>query len=120
MAGTYDTEQQRMIDRIKCIAFRQAHFINTQWIADGTTRFVSEWWEKSYSQCFTDYSNVGAKPKLSEASRDIIRQQRKSSPVVAKNIAEYVTERTVNKYRHREGIKPFNVIPKPLKSETHI
>ena len=64
MAGTYDTEQQRMIDKIKCIAFREAHdagaiFINRQWIADKihrTTRFVSEWWEKSYSQYFADYS----------------------------------------------------------------
>jgi hypothetical protein len=24
MAGTYDTEEQRIIDRIKCISFRQA------------------------------------------------------------------------------------------------
>jgi len=24
MAGTYDTEEQRIIDRIKCIAFREA------------------------------------------------------------------------------------------------
>jgi hypothetical protein len=136
MASTYDTEQQRMIDRIKCIAFREARdagatFINRQWIADKiyrTTRFVSERWEKSYDQCFEDYSNVGAKPKLSEASRDIIRQasgqQRKSCAVVAKEIAEkqkeYATGRTVNNYRHREGLKPFHVIPKPLKSETHI
>ena len=64
MAGTYDSEQQSMIDRIKCIAFRDAHetgaiFINRQWISDKihrTTRFVSEWREKSYSQCFADYS----------------------------------------------------------------
>ena len=50
MGGTYDTEQQRMIDTIKCIVFRQAHdagaiFVNRQWIADKihcTTRFVSE------------------------------------------------------------------------------
>ena len=48
MACTYDTEQQRMIDKIKCIAFREAHdagaiFINRQWIADKIhlrTRFV--------------------------------------------------------------------------------
>ena len=68
MARTYDTKQQRMINRIKCIAFREVHdagaiFINRQWIADKihrTTRFVSEWWEKSYSQCFVDYSNVDA------------------------------------------------------------
>ena len=63
MAGTYDTEQQRMTDRIKCIAFLEAHdagaiFINRQWIADKIhriTRFVSERWEKSYSQCFAEY-----------------------------------------------------------------
>ena len=66
--------------------------------------------------------------KLSEANRDVIREangeQRKSGPVVAKDIAEkqkeYVTGRTVNNCRHREGIKPFHVISKPPKSETHI
>jgi hypothetical protein len=50
MAGTYDTEQQRIIDRIKCITFREAHvddatFIDRQWIAGKihrTTRFVTE------------------------------------------------------------------------------
>ena len=64
MTGTYDTEQQRMNDRIQCIVFREAHdagaiFINRPWIADKihcTTRFVSEWWGKAYSQCFADYS----------------------------------------------------------------
>ena len=28
--------------------------------------------------------------------------------------------RTINNYRHREGLKPFHAIPKPLKTETHI
>ncbi|CAF4581801.1 unnamed protein product [Rotaria sp. Silwood2] len=82
MAGTYDSEQQRMIDRIKCIVFHEARdagatFINRQWIADKihrTTRFVSEWWEKSYDQCFADYSNAGPKLKLSQAAQDIIRE----------------------------------------------
>jgi hypothetical protein len=37
MAGAYDTEQQRMIDRIKYIAFCEvrdvgATFINRQWV----------------------------------------------------------------------------------------
>lgn len=71
-----------MINRIKCIAFREgrdagATLINRQWIADKihrTTRFVSDWWEKSYDQCFADYSNTGAKLKLSEAGQDIIRK----------------------------------------------
>jgi hypothetical protein len=82
MAGAYDTEQERMIDRIKCIAFREARdagatFINRQWITNKihrTTRFVTEWWEKSYEQCSTDYSNTGRKLKLSQASQDIIHR----------------------------------------------
>ncbi|CAF0742559.1 unnamed protein product [Didymodactylos carnosus] len=111
MAGTYNTEQERIIDRIKCIAFREARdtgaaFINRQWIADKirrTTRFVTE-------------------------CQDIIHKassrQGKSCSIVAREIAEeqkeYVTGRTINNYRHREGLKPFNVIPKPLKTETYI
>ena len=129
MAGTYNTERERMIDMIKCVAFRDtndtgATFINRQWAVDKihrTTRFVPEWPEKSYDHCFSNYSNVEAIPKLSEASRDIIReatdQQRKSGPVVAKGIAEkqkeYATGRAVNNYHHKEGLKPFYVIPKP-------
>ena len=136
MAGAYDTEQQRMIDRIRCIAFREvrdagATFINRQWVAEKvhrTTRFVTEWWEKTYDQCFADYSNSGRKLKLSQAGQDTILnasgKQRRSCSVVAKEIAEkhkeYVVPRTINNYRHREGLKPFHVIPRPLKTETHI
>jgi len=61
-------------------------------------------------------------------SQDIIRKasgrQGKSCSVVAKEIAqkqkEYVTRQTIYNCRHREGLKHFHVIPKPLKSETHI
>ena len=136
MAGAYDTEQQRMIDRIRCIAFREARdagatFINRQWVAEKvhrTTRFVTEWWEKTYDQCFADYSNSGRKLKLSQAGQDTILnasgKQRRSCSVVEKEIAEkhkeYVVPRTINNYRHREGLKPFHVIPRPLKTETHI
>ena len=49
---------------------------------------------------------------------------RKSGSVVAKEIAEkqkeYATRQTVNNYRRREGLKPFHVIARLLKSETHI
>ena len=63
-----------------------------------------------------------------EAGQNIIRktndQQRKSCSVVAKEIVEkqkeYVTRRIVNNYRHREGLKPVHVIPKPLKFESHL
>ena len=43
---------------------------------------------------------------------------------VAREIAdrqkEYVTRSTIDNYRHRMGLKPFHVIQKPLKTETHI
>src|SRR3954466_12832816 len=125
MAGTYDTEEQRTIDRIRCIAFREvqdagATFINRNWIAEKvhrSIRFVTDWWQKSYDQCFVDYSNAGRNLKLSKASQEIILEasgrQRKSCSVVAKEIAEkrkeYVVPRTINNYRHREGLKPFHV-----------
>ena len=38
---------------------------------------------------------------------------------IAEKQGEYVVPRTIN-YRHREGLKPSHVIPKPLKTETHI
>ncbi|CAF2418175.1 unnamed protein product [Rotaria sp. Silwood2] len=95
MAGTYDTEEQRIIDRIKCIAFREARdvgatFINRHWVANKVHRsvqFVTDWWEKPYDQCFADYPNAGRKLKLSQASQDIILKasdrQRKSCSIVA-------------------------------------
>lgn len=136
MAGTYDTEDQRVIDRIRCIAFREARdagatFIDRNWIAEKvhrSIRFITDWWQKPYDQCFADYSKAGRKLKLSKASQEIILEasgrQNKSCPTVAKEIAEkrkeYVASRTIANYRHREGLKPFHVIPKPLKTETHI
>ena len=47
MAGCYDTENQRVIDRIMCIAFREARdagamFIDRSWIANKLRRSV--WW----------------------------------------------------------------------------
>ncbi len=80
MAGTYDNEQQRIADRIKCVAFREARdggaaFISRQWIADKihrSARFVTQWWEKAYDECFTDYSECGRNLKLSQDSQNII------------------------------------------------
>jgi len=136
MAGTYDNEQQRIADRIKCVAFREARdggaaFITRQWIADKihrSTRFVTQWWEKAYDECFADYSECGRNLKLSQDSQNIILnasgKQKKSSSVVAREIAarqkEYVTRSTIDNYRHRMGLKAFHVIQKPLKTETHI
>ncbi len=96
MAGTYDAEEQRIIDRIKCITFREARnagatFINRHWVAEKvhrSIRFVTDWWEKTYDQCFADYSNAGPTLKLSQVSQDVILKasgrQRRSCSVVAK------------------------------------
>lgn len=51
MAGTYDNEEQRIIDRVNCVTFREARgasaaFITRQWIAEKvhrSIRFVSQW-----------------------------------------------------------------------------
>jgi hypothetical protein len=136
MAGTYDNEEQRIMDRVKCIAFREARdagaaFITLHWVAEKvhrSIRFVSQWWEKPYDECFADYSACGRKLKLSEESQNIIimasGKQRRSSSTVAKEIAErqkeYVHRSTIDNYRHKTGLKPFHVIKKPLKTETHI
>jgi hypothetical protein len=77
---------------------------------------------------FLEKPNRRERVKLSEASQDIIWQasgrQGKSCSIVAKEIAEkqkeYVTRRTINNYRDREGLKLFHVIAKLLKSENHI
>ncbi|UJR38882.1 hypothetical protein I4U23_031550 [Adineta vaga] len=67
MAEIYDNEEQRTIDRVKCIAFREARgasaaSITRQWVAEKvhrSVRFVSQWLEKSYDECFADYSACG-------------------------------------------------------------
>ncbi len=45
MADTYDTEEQRVIDRIRCIAFREGRdaggtFIDRNWIAEKVHRSI--------------------------------------------------------------------------------
>ncbi len=63
MAGTYDSEQQRLIDRLKCIAFREARdagatFINRKWIAEKfhrSIRWVEDTWNKIENECWTEF-----------------------------------------------------------------
>ncbi len=62
MAGTYDTVQQRIIDRIKCIAFPEAKdsgatFIDRKWIAKklGSLNWVTDNWNKSADAAFTHF-----------------------------------------------------------------
>ncbi len=63
MTETYDTEQQRVIDWIKCIAFREAKdsgatFIDRKWIAKRLERslnWVTDNWNKSADAGFTHF-----------------------------------------------------------------
>jgi hypothetical protein len=81
-----------------------------------------------YDEFFADYSACGRNLKLSKENQNIILgvsgKQRKSSSVVAREIAErqkeYVARSTINDYRHRAGLTPFHVIEKLLKTKTHI
>lgn len=135
MAGTYDSEKQRLIDRIKCISFREARdagaaFINRNWIAQKlhrSVRWVTDTWNKTEEECWTEFGE-GRPLQLSQESRQIIasssHKQRKGNRKVAQEILQLrgkrVGQRTVGRYREREGLKPFHVIAKPLKSQTHV
>jgi len=63
MAGTYDSENQRAINRIMCIAFWQAcdtgaAFIDRKWIAEKLSRsacWVLDNWNKTPEECFTEF-----------------------------------------------------------------
>lgn len=135
MAGTYDSEKQRIIDRIKCIAFKEARdasatFITQKWIAKQlhrSERWVRDTWNKSEEECFTEFG-VGRPLQLSQESRQIIlsasHKQRKGNRKVAQEILQMrgkrVSHVTVGAYRHREDLKAFHVIAKPLKTQTHV
>ena len=135
MAGTYDSENQRVIDRIMCIAFRQAcdagaTFIDRNWIAmklGRSVRWVSDNWKKNPEDCFTEFGS-GRPLQLSQESRNIIasasHKQRKGHRKVAQEIIQKRGKRlshmTVSRYRNREGLRPYHVVAKPLKTQTHI
>ena len=90
-ADTYDTEEQRITDRIRCIALREAWdtgttFISRNWIAEKihrSIRFITDWWQQSYDQCFSGYSNT-SQENIFEASD----RQKKSYSLMTKEIAE--------------------------------
>jgi hypothetical protein len=66
--------------------------------------------------------------KLSKKSREIItnssNRQHKGNPKIIQRILQIhekrVSKDTVQNYRMQEGLKPFHVIDKPLKTQKHI
>ncbi len=69
-----DSDDQKFIDRMKCIAFREArdsvaHFIIRKWFAkklNKSVRSVSDNWNKSEEECHSDFRKCGPPFKLSQ------------------------------------------------------
>ena len=136
MAGLIgDNEEQRVIDRIRANADREtmeegATFINRKWIAQKlhrSERWVTDNWKKRYEHCFTEFGN-GRPEKLSEEGKKTVMEnsgkRQRSCKRVAKEISEkhgeVVSPSTIQRYRIKQGLRAFHVIPKPMKSVTHI
>ena len=92
-----DSEQQRVIDRIMCVAFRQARdagadFMNRKWIVEKLGRsldWVTRNWNRNPQECFTDFGK-GRPQQLSQESPNMVSQcsnkQRESNREVAQLI----------------------------------
>lgn len=89
--------------------------------------WVRDNWNKSAEECLTQFGE-GRPQQLSQESRNILSEsshkQRKSNRKVAREILERrgkrVDQSTITRYRDRQGLKPFHVIARPLKTQTHI
>lgn len=136
MAGKYgDSEEIRIVDRIRANAFREAmeagaSFINRKWIAQKigrSERWVTDNWKKGYDDVQAVFGS-GAPQKMSQESKNIVEEgqgkRRRSNVVIAREILErrgkVVSREAIRRYRLREGFKPFHTIPKPMKSKLNV
>jgi transposase len=141
MAGVLnDSEEQRFLDRIRCITYREMRdemiartgnsFITRKWISEKLRRdetWVQRNWNKTTEECYTQFGG-GRPQKLSQESKDIVASssgvRSSSCRKVAREILEKTRQRvsyeTVRRERYRQGLKPFHVIAKPLKTNTHV
>lgn len=84
MATLPDTEEQRFVDRIRCITYREIRdemiartgdtFISREWISEKLHRsedWVRRTWNKTVEECYTQFG--GGRPQvLSQESRNIV------------------------------------------------
>ena len=100
----HDTEEQRFVDRIRCLTYREIRdemiartgdsFISRQWISEKLRRsegWVRRAWNKTVEECYTQFG--GGRPQvLSQESKNIIASasgiRSNSSRKVAKEILE--------------------------------
>lgn len=129
---SFDSENARMVDRIRATAFLEAReagakFITKKWVSDRLKRsedWVKDNWRKNPLECFTDFSKCGRPEILSQESKDIVYAstglQRKSCRELSKQILlrreKNRSHCTVYRFLRKQGFKPFHVISKPLKT----
>ena len=107
MAGCYDSEQQWIIDRIKCVACRGARdagaaFFDRKWIAQKlhrSVRWVTDNWLKTDNECWTDFG-AGRPLALSQESHNIVEtgnhKQRKSCREISKQLCRNGGRKSIN------------------------
>jgi transposase len=131
MAGVLnDSEEQRFLDRIHCITYREIRdemiartgdsFITRRWISEKlrrSERWVQEHWNKTTEECYTQFGS-GRPEILSQDSKDIITSAsgiknsscRKVTREIFRRTGQRVSHMTVYRERYRQGLKPFHVI----------
>ena len=133
----HDTEEQRFVDRIRCLTYREIRdemiartrdlFINRQWISEKPHRsedWVRRTWNKTVEECYTQFVD-GRSQVLSQENKNMIASasgiRSNSSRKVAREILEKTRQKvsysTVRRERLRQGSKPFHVISKPLEDK---
>ncbi|CAF3440627.1 unnamed protein product, partial [Rotaria sp. Silwood2] len=130
MAGVLnDSEEQRFLDRIRCITYREIRdemiartgdsFITRRWISEKprrSERWVQQHWNKTTEECYTQFGS-GRPEILSQDSKDIItsasdirgRSSRKVTREILEKTGQRVSHMTVYRERYRQGLKPFHV-----------
>lgn len=130
---SFDSEEARVVDRIQAAAFFQAReagatFITLKWVANRlkrSERWVSQNWRRNPMDCFADFSNCGRPESLSQESKEIIKEsiglQRNSCRELSKAILDKRekchSRMAVYRFLRKQGLRPFHVIAKPLKTE---
>ena len=134
-----DSEERRLSDRIRGMSYCETRdemiartgdlFITRQWISEKLHRDesgVRRTWTKTTEECYTRFGS--GRPKiLSQEGKNIVASasgvRGNSSRKIAREILEKteqcVSEETVRREHHQQGLEPFHMIEKPLKTNMH-
>ncbi|CAF1368481.1 unnamed protein product [Rotaria magnacalcarata] len=112
------------------IARTEDSFITRRWISEKlrrSERWVQQHWNKTTEECYTQFGS-GRPEILTQDSKNIITSAngisgsscRKVTREISEKTGQRVCHVTVYRERYRQGLKPFHVIAKPLKTNTQI